>query len=75
MGSLGSGSWSAPGILPALPYSASEAYVFCKKDGNPYNFGSLFVREARKAGIKDLPFHDLRHAVTSYLVMEGDLGT
>lgn len=51
-------------------------YVFCKKDGNPYNSRSPFLRAVKKAGIKDFRFHDLRHTAASYLVMAGvDLNT
>jgi len=62
--------------LSVLPHNNSEAYVFCKKDGNPYNFRSPFLRAVKKAGIKDFRFHDLRHTAASYLVMKGiDLNT
>jgi len=63
-------------ILSALPHNDVEAYVFCKKDGSPYNFRSPFLRARDKAGIKNFRWHDLRHSVASYLVMKGvDLNT
>jgi integrase len=62
--------------VSALPHNNKEAYVFCKKGGNPYNFSSPFMRARKKAGIKDFRFHDLRHTAASYLVMKGvDLNT
>ena len=62
--------------LSVLPHNNREAYVFCKKDGNPYNFRSPFLRARKKADIKDFKFHDLRHTAASYLVMKGvDLNT
>jgi len=57
--------------LSVLPRNNREAYVFCKKDGNPYNFRSPFLRARKKAGVKDFKFHDLRHTAASYLVMKG----
>ncbi len=63
-------------ILSVLPHNNAEAYVFCKKDGNPYNFRSPFLRARKNAGIKNFRFHDLRHTAASYLVMKGvDLNT
>ncbi len=62
--------------LSVLPHDNSEGYVFCKKDGNPYNFRSPFLRARKKACIKDFKFHDLRHTAASYFVMKGiDLNT
>lgn len=62
--------------LSVLLHNNKEGYVFCKKDGNPYNFRSPFMRARKKAGIKDFRFHDLRHTAASYLVMKGvDLNT
>jgi integrase len=62
--------------LSSLSHDDGEAYVFCKKDGKPYNLRSPFLRAREKAGIKDFKFHDLRHTAASYLVMKGvDLNT
>ena len=63
-------------ILSIFPHKNNEAYVFCKKDGSPYNLRSPFLRARAKAGIKDFRFHDLRHTAASYLVMKGiDINT
>jgi integrase len=51
--------------------------VFCNREGTPYrSFRSAFERAVRKAEVKDLTFHDLRHTFASRLVMAGvDLPT
>ncbi len=46
-------------------------YIFCKKDGNAYNFTKSFNKALVKAGINDFRFHDLRHTAASYLAMVG----
>ncbi len=51
-------------------------YIFCKSDGNPYNFRNGFENALERAKIKDFRFHDLRHTAASYLAMSGvDLRT
>ena len=63
-------------ILSVLPHDNSDGYVFCKNDGNPYNFRSPFLRARKKADIKNFRFHDLKHPSASYLVMKDiDLNT
>jgi integrase len=51
--------------------------VFCNREGTPdCSFRSAFERAVRKAEIKDVRFHDLRHTFVSRLVMAGvDLPT
>lgn len=52
----------------ALP----EEWVFARHDGKqPIFFDAAFVIAAKRAGIDDLHFHDLRHTTGSYLAMNG----
>jgi len=48
-------------------------YVFCKKkDGSPYrDIRDGFKNALKRAGIRHLRFHDLRHTFASHLVMAG----
>jgi len=51
-------------------------YIFCKPNGELYNFRAPFERALKKASIEDFRFHDLRHTAASYLAMSGvDLNT
>ena len=63
-------------VLQGLPRHIS-GYVFCDKNGKPYNeIKKSFNRALKYAGIRDFHFHDLRHTFASWLVMEGvDLAT
>ena len=56
---------------------SDESPVFCNRQGTPYrSFRTAFERAVRKAGLKDMTFHDLRHTFASRLVMSGvDLPT
>jgi len=55
----------------------NSAYVFCKKNGDPYkDIRDGFKAALKRAGIKNFRFHDLRHTFASHLVMAGiDLKT
>lgn len=47
----------------------NSPYIFCKKDGAPYqkwNIQKSFKRAVKIAGIKDFRFHDLRHCFASW---------
>lgn len=47
-------------------------YVFCDKEGKPYDdVKRSFASACKKAKIKDFHFHDLRHTFASQLVMKG----
>lgn len=51
-------------------------YIFCAKDGKPYNFRKSFETALTNSGIFDFRFHDLRHTFASRLAMRGvDLNT
>jgi integrase len=51
-------------------------YIFCGKDGEPYNFRKSFETALGKSGILNFRFHDLRHTFASYLAQRGvDLNT
>lgn len=52
----------------------ASPYVFCDKDGKPpipINVSKAFERAAKRAKVKDLRFHDLRHDFASSLVQSG----
>jgi integrase len=49
-------------------------YVFCDEAGDPYSkeqVSMAFSRAVKRAGIKDLRFHDLRHDFATSLVRSG----
>ena len=49
-------------------------YVFCDAGGLPYTKGELrhpLRRACRKAGLRDVGWHDLRHTFASHLAMRG----
>ncbi len=64
-------------LLKRLRRSSRSDYVFCHEDGSPFSKVDKGFRGAcKRAGIKNLRFHDLRHTFASHLVMNGvDLKT
>ncbi len=54
--------------------SCSE-WVFCTRDGKPESWGSnkrrTLKRNLKKAGLRDIRFHDLRHTFASLLLAQG----
>ena len=62
--------------LIAIPKHPESQYIFCDKDGLPYNCRKSFETAIQKSGILNFRFHDLRHSFASHLVMLGvDLNT
>ena len=67
---------TAKEALVRVRKNPASPYIFCKSDGNPYNFRNSFENALERAQIKDFRFHDLRHTAASYLAMSGvDLRT
>ncbi len=59
-------------VLRRLPRHVESPYVFCDRDGRPYDrIDNGFRRACKRAGIVDCRFHDLRHTFASHLVMRG----
>lgn len=54
-----------------------KIYFFCNQDGSPIgSFKTTFYKTARKAGLKNVTPHTIRHTFASHLVMSGvDLPT
>lgn len=49
-------------------------YLWCNEDGRPYTHRQLerpLHRACRKAGLREIGWHDLRHTFASHLVMSG----
>ncbi len=63
--------------LQQLPRRLDSPYVFTNEAGKPFrDVKRSFITACRRAGIRDLRFHDLRHTFASHLVMAGaDLPT
>ena len=59
-------------LFQSLPRHIKSDYVFCDKDGKPYQeVKRSFNTALRKAGIEEFRFHDIRHSFASRLVMRG----
>jgi len=62
--------------LMGVKKDSKSEYIFCNRNGKPYNFRKSFETALRNAGIKEFRFHDLRHTFASQMVMCGiDLNT
>lgn len=62
--------------LLSIRKNPEGAYIFCGKDGQPFNFRKSFETALKKSGINGFRFHDCRHTFASHLVMAGvDLNT
>lgn len=59
----------------AAPYSPWDL-VFCSKDGTPLDQANLYNRmfqpTLRRAGLRRIRFHDLRHTYASMLINQGE---
>ena len=61
-------------IIRQQDSSTSSAFVFVRTDGRPYGLDQVGVavsRMARRAGLKDVSLHTLRHTFISRLVQAG----
>jgi integrase len=58
--------------LEGLVRRVNSPYVFTDSDGKRFqDVKTAFHSACRRAGIKDLRFHDLRHTFASHVVMQG----
>jgi integrase len=58
--------------LRTVPRHVESPYVFCDRNGQPYDrIDNGFRRACKRAGIVDFRFHDLRHTFASHLIMRG----
>jgi len=58
--------------LQHTPRHVDSAFVFCDREGKPYDrIDNGFRRACKRAGITNVRFHDLRHTFASHLVMKG----
>lgn len=65
-------------VLRSIPVRLDSKYVFTGKEpGKPfYDLKRQFGKAVKKAGLKDVTFHTLRHTAASQMVMAGvDLRT
>ena len=61
-------------IAAEYPGYNQEGYVFCQKNGQPYEprtYQDLFKRCVRQAGIRDTNFHALRHTFATRSLEQG----
>jgi len=59
-------------VLRSVPLHLESPFVFCDRDGCPYDrIDNGFRRACQRAGIVDFRFHDLRHTFASHLIMRG----
>ena len=65
--------WIHPNTLEALKRQPNqEKYVFCDDYGNPIkSFYKSYIKAVRKAGLKGVNVHTLRHTFASYLAQNG----
>ena len=64
----------AAAIIHRRCASADSTYAFTQSDGRPYSLdqvGVAVIRAARRAGLKDVSLHTLRHTFISRLVQAG----
>jgi len=68
----------APTLEAALHRLSAERhsdFVFCSRDGTPMDADNFrhrdFPRALRRAGLRHVRFHDLRHTYTSLLIAQG----
>ena len=58
--------------LRALPRHVESPFLFCDRDGHPYDrIDNGFRGACKRVGIVDFRFHDLRHTFASHLIMRG----
>lgn len=64
-------------ILISVRKNPNSPYIFCNRNGEPLkDVRTAFATALRRAGVKRIRFHDLRHTFASQLVMSGaDLNT
>jgi len=60
------------GVLEKYLEGHDLEYVFCDRDGRPFdNIRHWFEAARKKAGIENFRFHDLRHTFASHLALKG----
>ncbi len=65
-------STAAAELLPRHPRHLHSTYVFCKKDGSRYSKVTRgLAGAAKRAGISDLRWHDLRRTCGSWMIQRG----